>query len=76
MAFWKALIELYRLIVVSRRNIDLLPIVSTREGVGIRISSPKPESKFGFHQKEKEIVILISTTAVNVVVINITTDFN
>ena len=66
MAFWKALIVLYRLIVVSRRIINLLPIISTREGVGIRISSPKSKSKSGFHQKEKEIDTLISTTAVNV----------
>ena len=66
MAFWKALVALYRLVVVSRHNIDLLPINSTREGVRIRISSPESKSKIRISTKEKEIDTLTST-AVNTV---------
>jgi len=55
-AFWKALELLYRLVVVSRHNIDLLPIISTREGVRIRISRPKSASN---SEKEEELTILL-----------------
>ena len=51
MVIWNPLIKLYRLVVVSRRNIDLLTIISTREGFRIRISRPKSESKSGFQQR-------------------------
>jgi len=51
-AFWNPLIVLYRLVVVSRRNIDPLPIESTREGVRIRIWRPKPTSNL---RKKKSI---------------------
>ena len=39
--FWKALIVLYRYVVVWMNNIDLLPIVSTKSTPTIRIWSPK-----------------------------------
>jgi len=60
-AFWKALIVLYRLIVVSMHYIDVLPIVSTREGVRIPISRPKSKSKIRISTKEKEIDTFTST---------------
>jgi len=66
-AFWKALIKLYRLVVISMHNINLLSIDSTREGVGIRISSPKSKSKIQILTKEKQIDVLTSTTAVIVI---------
>jgi len=66
-AFWKALKQLYRLVMVARHNINLLSIDSTREGVGIRISSPKSKSKIQILTKEKQIDVLTSTTAVIVI---------
>ena len=59
---WKALIVLYRLVVVSRPNIDLLPIISTREGVGIRISSPKVTFQIRILTKELKIEAVTSST--------------
>ena len=65
-AFWKAESELYRLVVVSRRNIGVLSIISTREGVRIRIWSPESKSKLRILTKEKEIDTLTSTAVNNV----------
>jgi len=54
-AFWKALEQLYRLVVVSRHNINHLSIDSTREGVRIRIWRSKSASKIRILTKEKEV---------------------
>ena len=61
-AFWKALIVLYRLVVVPRPNIDLLPIDSTKSTLTIRIWSPSHinnrHSKFESKSPKRETVII------------------
>ena len=71
MAFWKALEQLYRLVVVSRHDIDLLPIDSTRERIRKRAAWSKPTSNFRTFRKRGRVDDTTATTTITTVNINV-----
>jgi len=70
-AFWKAESELYRLVVVARHYIDLLPIDSTRERIRKRAAWSKPTSNFRTFRKRGRVDDTTATTTITTVNINV-----
>ena len=62
---WKALVKLYRLGTLPRRNINPLSIASTREGS--RKSSPAPKSVQNFEFSTKWTISIIKTINITII---------